>query len=160
MFQALGQSLLKTSRKPDTLVLLERLNIRPERTIVWSCVAFSTGKRARRKQKAGGSKGKVWQKKKIHQNKKRIKEWWRKRLSWYLGKLTFTLFQFNVSVGLFRFFIERLCIYLCFIEIRFWESYSLTWKLPPVFTYVISNTPVSLILFPAPFTVILIYYYK
>lgn len=42
------------------LALSERLSIRPERPIVWFCVAFSTGRRARRKQKAGGSRGKVW----------------------------------------------------------------------------------------------------
>jgi len=40
-------------------------------------VAFSAGKRARGKQKAGGSRQKVKQKRKkiYHQNKKRIKEW-------------------------------------------------------------------------------------
>lgn len=60
MLQALSQSPLKTRRRPDMLALSERLSIRPERPIVWFCVAFSTGRRARRKQKAGGSRGKVW----------------------------------------------------------------------------------------------------
>lgn len=59
MLQALSQSPLKTGRRPDMLALSERLSIRPERPIVWFCVAFPTGRRARRKQKAGGLRGKV-----------------------------------------------------------------------------------------------------
>lgn len=66
------------------MLLFQRNRILDLRDLSSDLVWHFLQERARRKQKAGGSKVKVWIKKKIHQNKKRMKAWGIKRLEFML----------------------------------------------------------------------------